>query len=120
MTEFEKFEQDRLLFGDLQKGVYKNLKWETRRHKTMLHWNCYVETPRELSPEEYEKLESLSHFGITGSYNGMIGFDTVHYTDFNPKLFQMMGYKEEETYKDLNYVKNVAFRMIDYLSTLKN
>lgn len=105
-------------YGIKQNGMYKGIPWLMVRAPMGISWNVYISLP-ECSPEQYEKLNSASHCGITGSagiYDGVdydLGFDCAHAGDWahddDSEFNMLMG----GTYKDYQYVLSTIYQMID-------
>lgn len=120
---------DVALWPHQDEGVYRGYRWLMRRPGGT-YWCGYV----DLSPAQeflnesdnhYDELESRAHFGITGGYENMSGFDCSHYADFYSRLENLPGMPASlrdfcidgnATYKDHDYVLSRIEDMIDYLA----
>ncbi len=97
--------QDLEKYPSPEEGVYKNVEYKMKRLHNSI-WGGYVKV-ENVSDEMHEKMEELSHGGITGGCDGMIGFDCSHLGDY-PLC-------ADGIYRDRNYVLAVIHRMIDEL-----
>ena len=103
------------------KGIYKGIEWEIRRpSRTYLCGYIYPkpEIGDRLTEEDYEKLQELSHGGLTCG----IGFDCSHYGDYfgniiyppNPTDMDFYNSTLRRLPKD-NYVEDILNGGLDYL-----
>lgn len=83
------------------------------------YWCGYVDlTPAEVflqaNQDHWEELESRTHYGFTGSYVKMRGFDCSHHSDYWYDKYREKHFclDTRATYKDHAYV----LAMIDYMA----
>lgn len=100
--------KDRELFGDLQTGEYKGIRWEARRNHDMGHWCGYFYPNNKLTPEQLEIIDYIAHGGLTANH----GFDCAHWNDYNTT---MCG-NEDMQYRDFPYVKGILVQIIDSIT----
>jgi hypothetical protein len=78
-----------------------------RRQPYMLYWCAYILPNKELTGEDMELLEDVSHGGITGDCGGP-GFDCAHLDDY--------PISTTGTYRDFEYVLSKLKDMINVIS----
>jgi len=100
------------------KGEYKGVSWSMRRpYKT--YWCGYVEYETDTLPQQYEltdedieSLEGLSHGGLTSG----IGFDCAHAGDYAPMEGGMVSSLfRGGMFRTHSYVYGRITDMIDYI-----
>lgn len=104
-TEYDKMKKDIRKYGNVQSGMYKNIKWLMKRPYNT-YWCGYVEYDNKLLQEDdYNTLDELSH----------IGFNCTHYGDYNP----ILSLSNPGKYRDYEYVLGKLKDMIDLIDTIK-
>jgi hypothetical protein len=97
-------EADQAEFDDEQSGVHLVIKWSASRHDIMKFWRGYFEPDRILTDEEYQHIETLSHYELTATD----GFDCGHYNDYPVGGSDMH-------YRTFPYVRAILFKIIEYI-----
>lgn len=115
----EDFERIRQKEGDYRTGEYKGLKWEVKRHPTLLHLCGYVTLPKDASGFEFLKQE-CTYSEKDDEDNIVLGFDCAHYGMIvpgylympNPNMFDEI-LKPGNIYWNMEMCINTIHRSID-------
>jgi hypothetical protein len=115
--------KDRELYGDLQEGVYRGVKWSIKANSyyphsprnhplntpenTTFNWCGYVDLERPPTPEDIACMETYKE--CTYEQGNVMGFDCGHFGDY-PFWSDLSA-----TYKDLAHVKRQLYAIIDSL-----
>jgi len=103
--QLQRMRHDLTVYGRHQTGSYRGVSYLARKN-LLDSWCAYVQPGREVTDDEYERLEGVAHGGITGYCDGP-GFDCCHLHDYP-------GCADGE-YRDFPYVLQILQSMIDVL-----
>ena len=101
--------------GMKNKGVYNRIKWAMKRPCNS-YWCGYVYYEGTLSNDQLEKLDELSHGGLTSG----LGFDCAHWGDFAPFPDVPQGFlfgSHKLVFRTHDYVYDILKEMIDYITS---
>lgn len=112
-----RFAEDLVKYPESDQGVYRGFTWLMRRPHGSF-WCGYVDLRPaqdflDADPEHFDELESRTHYGFTGAFGVMSGFDCAHADDFTGVGDGLLA---DATYKDHDYVLTHIQSMIDYLA----
>jgi hypothetical protein len=111
-----RLEGDRKQFGDYQEGVYKGVIWRVYRQMIKgFQWVAYLPEYRlsDLTLDEYVELRVCADERYL--YMEPIGFSCSEIKDYMYKCCN----HQKGVYRDFEYVRELLFKMIDYLVSLK-
>jgi hypothetical protein len=112
---------DLITYRDLEYNFEQNGFKCIIKRSSYMTWNGYIKIPEDHiyykldeNSDEFYTIENLFPGGITGGFDGFIGFDTLHHNDIgfvlDMGIYNSCRYKP--TYKDYNNVvqalKNIA------------
>ena len=112
--------------GNFKEGTYKGYKYEIKRMDHTGHLCGYIYFDEKATDEQYRIMDYNMHGGVTWGFDGeprygKYGFDCAHGDDCSPlDVFSGMRVFEYTTYKDMKYVEDNIFDVIDKLEDMNN
>ncbi len=112
---FDDFMLDYKQNGNYYEGNYKGYKFVAKRNPILGNWCGYVDAiiENKFYDMEKETIYLLAYGGLTAS----TGFDCAHYTDYWPGKFMIGDGEPKYSYKNLEFVKDICCKIIDFIST---